>query len=625
MNQDLNSQLPLIAQPNDDGGGGPNHGPQKKRRAISRKACENCRKAHACCSDSRPCKRCLSLDISCFDIPSKKRGRKRKFTSLQVQTPDANGIPKSPTQQQIQIQQLAPPTKQSRHTDMTTQFYNTNASLAPKTNGSGYAYPPYIMPQPSMNPYAHPPHGIYGMQHQQHHPQWSITSQHALYPPGPVMAHPMHMQQAYYILPDDQQMYTTGNGQLIMQHAPQHMQQPMQLPPSLPTRQQIPMERAPPILPPPSMQQQQLQSPTSPQTVMNSGTDAQIKIGLLQSLLNTSMIMPSAKRTENNGPGYVLYKLIHDESFNLNFWELVESFVATHTGEVGSSAPARTVSGSQNGPCQRGGDGVCYLHSDCIKEDLINKFHTYVKNRMTEWKDKEHLSNCPYLIMQESSHQFDDSPPQDVYDENLALHCPHLKKIAEVATEKQFLSEQNILNDDTRKTDQHVLPSASSLLSMFPSDRGTSNGSNASKKPGPDEIYIRQVLDMCNVGVILYMFSTGSILLWNDKAIELLGYNDSDLRTKVKTWMDILHPVHLPLTQRLMDGFEVKPMLSPSKMFKVDSYYYCQHNKTGDMIRIAAQTTNFVDKKFAVLRFEVLPGDLLNDVTPKDDLYVNSR
>lgn len=54
---------------------------QKKRKGISRKACETCRKAHACCSEQRPCKRCQSMGVVCFDLPSKKRGRKRKFVN----------------------------------------------------------------------------------------------------------------------------------------------------------------------------------------------------------------------------------------------------------------------------------------------------------------------------------------------------------------------------------------------------------------------------------------------------------------------------------------------------------------------------------------------------------------
>lgn len=92
----------------------------KKRRAISRKACENCRKSHACCSDFRPCKRCETLGLTCFDTPSKKRGRKRKFVqhmsaNKQAKTTSVNEQPNTssqtsyynnPTQQQKMITQL---------------------------------------------------------------------------------------------------------------------------------------------------------------------------------------------------------------------------------------------------------------------------------------------------------------------------------------------------------------------------------------------------------------------------------------------------------------------------------------------------------------------------------------
>ena len=56
---------------------------QKKRRSISKKACENCRKAHSCCSDQRPCVRCLANSLDCMDMPSKKRGRKRKNSQVE--------------------------------------------------------------------------------------------------------------------------------------------------------------------------------------------------------------------------------------------------------------------------------------------------------------------------------------------------------------------------------------------------------------------------------------------------------------------------------------------------------------------------------------------------------------
>ena len=84
---------------------------QKKRRAISRKACENCRKSHACCSENRPCKRCSCLQISCFDIPSKKRGRKRKFSDEENPEEESTGNNETTTTKEI-IQNQQPTTNQ---------------------------------------------------------------------------------------------------------------------------------------------------------------------------------------------------------------------------------------------------------------------------------------------------------------------------------------------------------------------------------------------------------------------------------------------------------------------------------------------------------------------------------
>jgi PAS domain-containing protein len=38
----------------------------------------SCRKAHACCEDTRPCSRCISHGLQCVDVQGKKRGRKKK-------------------------------------------------------------------------------------------------------------------------------------------------------------------------------------------------------------------------------------------------------------------------------------------------------------------------------------------------------------------------------------------------------------------------------------------------------------------------------------------------------------------------------------------------------------------
>jgi PAS domain S-box-containing protein len=57
-----------------------NNTEEPTRRKQVRKACTNCRKAHACCDEQRPCLRCVNLGLSseCVDAENKKRGRKRK-------------------------------------------------------------------------------------------------------------------------------------------------------------------------------------------------------------------------------------------------------------------------------------------------------------------------------------------------------------------------------------------------------------------------------------------------------------------------------------------------------------------------------------------------------------------
>lgn len=51
---------------------------KRKRRKQVKKACTNCRQAHARCDDMRPCSRCVKHGIGqfCHDAKTKKRGRK---------------------------------------------------------------------------------------------------------------------------------------------------------------------------------------------------------------------------------------------------------------------------------------------------------------------------------------------------------------------------------------------------------------------------------------------------------------------------------------------------------------------------------------------------------------------
>eukprot|EP01089_Gocevia_fonbrunei_P001457 TRINITY_DN1133_c0_g1_i1.p1 TRINITY_DN1133_c0_g1~~TRINITY_DN1133_c0_g1_i1.p1 ORF type:complete len:266 (+),score=33.52 TRINITY_DN1133_c0_g1_i1:120-917(+) len=54
-----------------------------KRKQVKR-ACSNCRKAHAGCDESRPCKRCTGSgkDDTCCDVPRKKRTRTRSRKTI---------------------------------------------------------------------------------------------------------------------------------------------------------------------------------------------------------------------------------------------------------------------------------------------------------------------------------------------------------------------------------------------------------------------------------------------------------------------------------------------------------------------------------------------------------------
>jgi hypothetical protein len=50
----------------------------KKRKQVKR-ACLNCRIAHTCCDDYRPCRHCIHLGIAhaCVDASARRRGKKR--------------------------------------------------------------------------------------------------------------------------------------------------------------------------------------------------------------------------------------------------------------------------------------------------------------------------------------------------------------------------------------------------------------------------------------------------------------------------------------------------------------------------------------------------------------------
>lgn len=82
-----------------------------KRKAVQR-ACQNCKNAHTCCEEQRPCSRCIKLGIesTCFDALPKKRGRKKKII-IPLPPEDPPPDPKRPRRSE-RLQKL-----QMRHAD----------------------------------------------------------------------------------------------------------------------------------------------------------------------------------------------------------------------------------------------------------------------------------------------------------------------------------------------------------------------------------------------------------------------------------------------------------------------------------------------------------------------------
>jgi hypothetical protein len=67
----------------DRNNGGDNFEPNKKKRRQVKRACLNCRIAHAACDNGRPCTRCVQygLEVSCLDV-ERKNSKKRKEGTL---------------------------------------------------------------------------------------------------------------------------------------------------------------------------------------------------------------------------------------------------------------------------------------------------------------------------------------------------------------------------------------------------------------------------------------------------------------------------------------------------------------------------------------------------------------
>eukprot|EP01119_Soliformovum_irregulare_P022699 TRINITY_DN781_c0_g3_i2.p1 TRINITY_DN781_c0_g3~~TRINITY_DN781_c0_g3_i2.p1 ORF type:complete len:315 (+),score=60.79 TRINITY_DN781_c0_g3_i2:189-1133(+) len=77
--------------------------PQSDQKKIVpprvQKACANCKKSHHACDNERPCRRCIDRGTQCFDVESRKRGRKKLGDTVSPPMEPKNTS--SPTNQEI--------------------------------------------------------------------------------------------------------------------------------------------------------------------------------------------------------------------------------------------------------------------------------------------------------------------------------------------------------------------------------------------------------------------------------------------------------------------------------------------------------------------------------------------
>eukprot|EP00761_Pharyngomonas_kirbyi_P012937 gb/GECH01012964.1/.p1 GENE.gb/GECH01012964.1/~~gb/GECH01012964.1/.p1 ORF type:complete len:414 (+),score=107.95 gb/GECH01012964.1/:1-1242(+) len=88
---------------------------EDSKKPKVRVACVNCNKAHTCCSNSRPCERCVRLGLtdSCVDIVPKKRGPKRRSNNSSPQPKKRRCNTNKPKKQKKQFKKTKQNKKQN--------------------------------------------------------------------------------------------------------------------------------------------------------------------------------------------------------------------------------------------------------------------------------------------------------------------------------------------------------------------------------------------------------------------------------------------------------------------------------------------------------------------------------
>lgn len=343
-------------------------GMQKKRRAISRKACDNCRKAHSCCSEPRPCKRCVGLELECIDTPSKKRGRKRKY-NLDAD-PEAN-------LHSDDDEDNEPLTKQPKlmvSMDRAIPVHMHNL-FPPQQQQTFKIALPVLRPKGAILPQqqSHPMMAMQQVpQQQQQYLVAPVAQQQYAYPPSP------YNSNAY-----QQQQFVSYQQQQVPQHTPPMI---------------IPQHSLPPIPSPTQLQQQQQQQQQAVATsnskhhmnnnalsmlLQSSYSEVDAKRDILQFLMIEGLTFETCLTLESNpscNESYVYRNLMNEEAYG-TFWSTLEQFISSKHFDSPEQSQKYDKVKKLFDIGHKGPTGLCFMHTECAKHFLLERLQDYVKRK----------------------------------------------------------------------------------------------------------------------------------------------------------------------------------------------------------------------------------------------------
>ncbi len=196
----------------------------------------------------------------------------------------------------------------------------------------------------------------------------------------------------------------------------------------------------------------------------------------------------------------------------------------------------------------------------------------------------------------------------------------------------------------TMAAEKCILPPASSLLYPFEHSNtpmrttatSSSSGSRSNFSNSPtevtDEQYVQSILDVTDIGLVVYSILDARVLFWNRAAKQMFGYDDdsnfdyhhhhyssgsgsqggghigghgsrtSEKVKMVKRWMDLLHPQYIPLTDAQLERrvFDVK-CSTEMQTTEIYANLAFENIETGAIAECLSVSTGFVSRGYAVM------------------------